>query len=125
MPDTRTAVIHLSDDGLVIVRIRDGAHQSLDDAKANLAAAVSEAAGRRPPVLIDIRTAQPLDADARHHYSGQTLTDSFSAVALLINGSPLGRMIGNVYLRIARLGIPTQLFTDESHARVWLITHRP
>src|SRR4030095_897609 len=32
MPDTNTAVIHLSNDGLVIVRIRDGAYQSVEDA---------------------------------------------------------------------------------------------
>jgi hypothetical protein len=124
MPETKTALIHLGDHGLVIVRIRDGAHQSLDDAKTNLAVAVSETAGRRRPVLIDIRAAQPLGAAARHHYSGQVLVNSFSALAMLVEGSPLGRMIGNVYLRIARPGIPTQLFTDEARAKEWLITHR-
>ena len=66
MTETRTAVIQLSDDGLVIVRIRDGIRQSLEDARTNLAAAVSQTNGRRRPVLIDIRTARPLDADARH-----------------------------------------------------------
>jgi hypothetical protein len=94
MPETKTAVIHLGDNGLVIVRIRDGARQSLEDAKTNLAAAVSETAGRRRPVLIDIRTAQPLDAAARHHYSGQVLVNSFSALALLVEASPLGRPLG-------------------------------
>jgi hypothetical protein len=124
MPATDTAVIHLSDDGLVIVRIRDGAHQSLDDAKVNLAMALSETGGCRRPLLVDIRTAQPLDADARHHYSGQALVDSFSALALLVEGSPLGRMVGNVYLRVARPGIPTQLFSEESRAVEWLMKHR-
>jgi hypothetical protein len=124
MPHTETAFIYLSDDGLVIVRIRDGAAQSLEDAKANLALALSETAGRRRPLLVDIRTAQPLDADARHHYSGQTLVDSFSAIALLVDASPFGRIMGNVYLRVARPGIPTQLFTDESRAVEWLIMHR-
>ena len=33
-------------------------------------------------------------------------------------------MMGNVYLRIARPGIPTQLFTDEQRAVEWLIKHR-
>jgi hypothetical protein len=125
MPDTKTAAIHLSGDGLVVVRIREGVYQSLEDAKANLALAVDETHGRRRPLLIDIRTAQPLDADARHHYSGQTLVDNFSAMALLVESSPFGRMLGNVYLRVARLGVPTQLFTDESRAVEWLITHGP
>ena len=120
MPDTNTARINLNADGLLIVRVNDGAHQSLDDAKQNLSVAVAETAGRRRPLLIDIRTAQPLDAEARHHYSGQTLVESFSALALLIDSSPFGRMMGNVYLRIARPGIPTQLFAEEAQAVEWL-----
>ena len=52
-------------------------------------------------------------ADARHHYSGQALVDSFSAIARLVERQPFGRMMGNIYLRIARHGIPAQLFTEE------------
>ena len=124
MPDTETADIRLSDDGVVIVRIHDGASQSLQNARANLAAAVSTTGGRRRPLLIDIRTARPLDADARHHYSGQALVDSFSALALLVEGNPFGRMMGNIYLRIARPGIPAQLFTEESRAVAWLMNRQ-
>jgi len=125
MPETKTARIALNDQGLLIVRIKDGAYQSLADAKVNLAVAVSETRGERRPLLIDIRKAQPLEADARHHYSGQTLVERFSALALLIEGSPFGRMMGNVYLRIARPGIPTQLFSDEGRALEWLSAQRP
>lgn len=124
MPETKTARIDLNGEGLLIVRINDGAHQSLEDARENLAAAVAETRGTRRPLLIDIRRAQPLDADARHHYSGQTLIERFSALALLIDSSPFGRMMGNVYLRIARPGIPTQLFADETQAVEWLNGHR-
>ena len=104
MPVTTTARINLNAQGLLIVRINDGAHQTLDDARENLAAAVSETGGKRRPLLIDIRTAKPLDADARHHYSGQTLVEGFSALAL-------------------RPGIPTQLFSDETQATRWLNGH--
>lgn len=123
MRETRTAQIGLSESGLLLVRINKGAHQSLADAQENLAAALAETAGRRRPLLVDIRGAQPLDAAARHHYSGQTLVDGFLALALLVESSPLGRMMGNVYLRIARPGIPTQLFADEDRALAWLTGH--
>jgi hypothetical protein len=125
MPETQTARINLSEGGVLIVRIRPGTHQSLEDAKMNLAMALSETGGRRRPLLIDIRNAQPLDADVRHHYSGQALVDGFSALAMLVEASPLGRIMGNVYLRVARPGIPTQLFSDEARAVEWLIQHRP
>ena len=124
MTDTHTARIGLTESGLLIVRIRNGAYQALADAQENLAAAIAETRGIRRPLLIDIRGAQPLDAAARHHYSGQTLVDAFSALALLVNTRPLGRMMGNVYLRVARPGIPTQLFTNEARALEWLMTHR-
>src|SRR5262245_11569282 len=124
MPSTATSQIDLEEDGVLVVRIQHGARQSIAEAKENLAVAVAETLGRRRPLLIDIRGAQPLDADARHHYSGQTLIDCFSALALLIEGSPFGRMMGNVYLRVARPGIPTQLFLDESEAVEWLQGHR-
>ena len=108
-----------------MVRIHDGAQQSLEDAATNLAEASAATAGRRRPLLVDIRAAQPMEAEVRHHYMGRTLVESFSAIALLIEGSPLGRMMGNVYLRVARPGIPAQLFIDEPRAIAWLITHRP
>jgi hypothetical protein len=124
MPETRTARIALNEEGLLTVRINNGARQSLADAKENLAMAVLETRGKRRPLLVDIRQAQPLDADARHHYSGETLVERFAALALLVEASPLGRMIGNVYLRVARPGIPTQLFADEAQAVDWLKGHR-
>lgn len=120
MPITRTARISLRSDGLVVVAVHHDAVQSLEDAKANLAAAIDVTAGHRRPLLVDIRGTQPLDAAARHHYSGQMVAEHFSALALLVESTPLGRMMGNVYLRVAHLDIPTQLFADESEASKWL-----
>ena len=122
MRTTRTAVALLDADGSVVVRIKGGVAQTVDDARANLAAALSEAGGTRRPILIDISRAIPLDAEVRRYYSGRVLADSFTALALLVNASPLGRMIGNVYLRVANTSLPTRLFTDEPSARRWLST---
>jgi hypothetical protein len=123
MRETPTALVDLGPDGVLTVRIRNGAHQTLTDAQQNLGAALDERAGQRRPILIDIREAQPLEAEVRHYYSGQVLVDGFSALALLVDASPLGRMIGNVYLRVARPGIPTRLFTQPTQAHEWLATH--
>jgi len=121
--ETKTAHIGVVD-GTVIVRIRADVTQSLDDARENLSAALDATAGRRMPLLIDIQSARPLEAEVRHHYSGQQLVDGFAALGLLVDASPLGRMIGNVYLRIARPGIPTRLFVDEASALDWLSGYR-
>ena len=122
MADTATARITL-ESGVMLVRIRDGAQQRPLDARENLSIALSETKGVRRPILVDITRCPPLDAETRHVYSGQPLVEGFTALALLIESSPLGRMIGNVYLRVARPGIPTQLFTSEASALEWLKGH--
>lgn len=61
-----------------------------------------------------------MTAEARHIYSGRTLVDGFTALGLLVEASPLGLMMGNVYFRVARPGIPARLFTDEARAHEWL-----
>lgn len=123
MRETNTALVRLGSDGVISVRIRSDAQQSLTDAKENLGAALEARDGQRRPLLIDIRDAQPLDAEVRHFYSGQVL-DGFTALAMLVDASPFGRMMGNVYLRVARPGIPTRLFTQPEPALAWLIAYR-
>jgi hypothetical protein len=123
MPETRTANIVLAESGVVIVRIHHGARQSMTDASENLTMAVRVGTGMRRPILVDIRGAQPLAADVRRLYSGQNVADAFTALALLIEGSPLGRMMGNVYLSVARLPMPMQMFVEEKKAFEWLARH--
>jgi len=120
MRETATAQIVLRDDGVLVVQIRKGARQQIADAQANLDAAIAEGAGKRRPLLVDITGTPPLDAETRHHYSGQALNLGFTALALVVEGSPLGLMMGNVYFRVAKPGIPTHLFTDQASAMEWL-----
>ena len=104
----------------MIIRIREGAAQSLPDARENLAATIEACGGVRRPLLVDISRCLPLEPEVRHFYSGEILVESFLALALCIEASPFGTMMGNVYLRIARPGIPTRLFMREADALAWL-----
>lgn len=120
MRTTATAQIELDPDGIVTIRIREGAAQSLADARENLTVTIDECGGIRRPLLVDITRCLPLEPEVRHFYSGEILVASFLALGLLIEASPFGAMMGNVYLRIARPGIPTRLFTREVDAMAWL-----
>jgi len=51
----------------------------------------------------------PLDDDLRRQYSGPRVVDNFSALALVVDEGPFGRMMANLYLRVADLEIATQL----------------
>ena len=57
-------------------------------------------------------------------YSGRNIAEAFTALALLIETSPLGRTMGNVYFAVARLPIPMKMFAEEAKALVWLDGYR-
>jgi hypothetical protein len=119
MRETRAATVE-SRDGFLVVRIRPGVRQTLDDARANLDACVELSEGRRPGLMLDLTRAMPLDPPVRHFYSGPAVNPVCSALALVVEASPLGRMMGNVYLRVARLDLPTRVFPSEDKALAWL-----
>ena len=124
MVETRTALIYLLDPGIVMVRIKKDLLQTLDDAEQNLAAAIRETEGQRRPLLLDLRQAMPLDDDIRRQYSGPRVVDNFSALGLVVDDGPFGRMMANLYLRVADLEIATRLFATEGEAVAWLIERR-
>jgi len=117
--DTRTAAI-TREQGIVRVTIRPALVQSIDDARINFEAAVTATDGHKRPLLVDIRRSEPLTPEARHHYTGPALASCFIALGMLIDTSAFGRMMGNVYLLVARPPVPTRLFTDEDAALAWL-----
>jgi hypothetical protein len=117
---TRTAQVALLPSGVTAVRIDPEAVQTVDDARENIAMAVKVGAPWMRPLLVDIRNSRPLEAPVRHYYSGQILVDSFLAICMLIDISPLSRMMGNLYLQVAKPGIPTRLETTEPAALAWL-----
>jgi hypothetical protein len=121
---TRTAEIALRADSIVSVDILDGAVQTLSDARENVSAAQMVSVGVRRPLLVDIRRGQALEAEARHYYSGRILEESFTAIAMVIEASPLGKMMGNVYLRLVKATVPIKLFTHEADAAAWLENYR-
>jgi hypothetical protein len=122
--ETRTALIYLLDLGIVMVRIKKDLLQTHDDAEKNLSAAIRETGGQRRPLLLDLRQAMPLDDDLRSQYSGPRVVDNFSALGLIVDEGPFGRMMAHLYLRVADLNIATELFATESEAIAWLLEHR-
>jgi hypothetical protein len=120
LASTRTAQVDRTPDGIVVVRINAGAVQSIQDAQDNIAAAAQARGQGLAPILVDIRGSAPLDAETRHYYSGKQLTDYFTALGLLVPIGAFGKMFGNVYLRVAKPGIPAKLFNSEEEAMTWL-----
>jgi hypothetical protein len=121
--NTRTARIERTSDGIVITRVRADVQQSIDDAVENVSAAAEACCGKRSPIVDDLRESMTLDAETRHYYSGKQLTDFFSSLALLVSAGAFGKMMGNLYLRVANPGIPSKLFDSETDAIQWSARH--
>src|SRR5260370_33568322 len=109
---TPTAEIALMPDGIVVTRIQAGVQQSLADARANLAATVETCGEKKRPLLVDVSRCQPLEPEVRHYYTGEVLVESFTALARVVEATPFGRIMGNIYLRVPRPGVPRQLFAS-------------
>lgn len=133
MKETRSARIELHPAGCIIVRCIPGITQNLDEARENVAVAVELAGGsRRRPLLVDISQVAPLNSEVRHYYVGGALANNFTALALRVEDSPLGHMLGSVffqmmdavYRRDQAAGIPTRFFTDEESAIAWLTSEK-
>jgi len=120
---TRTARVETTAEGIVITRILPDVDQRLQDAVENIAVSAEACGGRPAPIVVDLRRAMVLDAETRHYYSGKKLTESFTAIAILVPIGAFGKMMGNLYLRVANPGIPARLFDSEAAALKWSAGH--
>jgi hypothetical protein len=119
---THSSIVQLHEDGIVHVRVFPGVHQTVADAEQNLGAARELCGAARRPVLVDITGCEPLEAQVRRCYTGEALR-GFSAIAMLVDATTFGRMIGNIYLQIASPSVPAQLFQRERDSLAWLNKH--
>jgi len=116
---TRTAHVSLVDGWCVAIRVERDMVQSLADARENIAATIVVSGSKKRPLFVDISTCGPLEPEARHYYSGEVL-DAFTAQALLVEPTPVGRAMFDVYVRVAKPSIPTRVFQREDEALAWL-----
>lgn len=117
---TDTVELHLRPDGILVVRV-SATPQTVDDARKNLALARDLVGGETVPMLVDIRTAGPLDRPSRDVYAQEA--DFISAQALLV-GSAFSRIAANLFLRLSSARHEVAAFDDPDDALRWLQDRR-
>ena len=73
--------------------------------------------GRRSPLLVDMREIGPHDRATRAEWARHL--HIVTAVALIV-GTPLSRMMGNLFINMKRPTTPLHLFDNEASATAWL-----
>jgi hypothetical protein len=117
--ETRTGRTWLDADGILRIVTFPGVEDTMEDAKQNVALCAKFAAGKRRPILIDMRTLKAQSREVRAYYNGPESKKLLLATALLVE-SPMSRMIGNFFLGFNKTDVPTRLFKSEAEALAWL-----
>jgi hypothetical protein len=105
--------------GICRTKVKPNAVIMLDDARENSLAVIKLSGGKTPPLLVDLREITSIDKSARDHFAMRNRKPGICAIAMLIK-SPLSKVIGNFFLGINMPSVPTQLFTSEEKAILWL-----
>lgn len=120
---TETGVLFLDEQGIVHVTALPGTEETLEQAKASVAAIWQVAEAQRRPLLLDMRPVKAQRREVRDYYASQEAAQAYKAVAILVD-SPISKVIGNVFLGIGKLPVPTKLFSNDQEALVWLQAFR-
>ncbi|GAA5530261.1 STAS/SEC14 domain-containing protein [Herpetosiphon gulosus] len=116
---TRSSIITLEGDGIIVIKIRPGIQETVEDAEENLAAVDMLAGSIRRPRLLDLREALPISREVRRFYMQPATRNSATIVALLVD-STLSRVIANLIIGLTGNSQAVQVFSDEQAARQWL-----
>ncbi len=69
-------------------------------------------------ILTDMSAATPMDKETRA-YSAIHLPELYSAMAI-VSETPLGQLIGNIFIQLESQPYPLKIFTDQQEALTWL-----
>lgn len=75
--------------------------------------------GKTYPLFSDIRKVKYIDRSARMYLSKETSLKNISAESLMIS-SQSDKFLSNLYIKINNPGIPTEQFSNDQEAIVWL-----
>ena len=120
---TETGTHYLDDQGIVHTTSFQGVEETLEQAKASIVAIRQVSEGKRRPLLLDMRPIKSQKREVREYYASPEAADAYTAAAILV-GSPISKMIGNIFIGIGKLPVPTKLFSGEAEAIEWLKGHR-
>jgi hypothetical protein len=122
--ETDSRVIVLDKRGILHSSYKRATENTLAEAQKIVRSMALLARGKRRPVLVDFRGMQSMDREARAYFAGPATAAVISAAAILVDSS-LETALGNLFILLDKSLVPTRLFTLESQAIAWLITHMP
>lgn len=112
-----TVLMTYGDDGILRIKINEGAHMSLAQAKLQLETIRRLCGDKKVPILVDARANYTTTREA-HEFSAQQ--EGIRIATAVISSNQFTKMSLNFYLSIFKPTTPYKLFTNEEDAMVWL-----
>ena len=109
----------LGEDGIVYVEVFPNAEVTLANVQQSTEMLKRMAGGKKRPVLVDNSEQKSMTREAREHMAGKTVEDHALALALVMQ-SPIGKVLGSLFLGLTRSSFPVRLFTSKDEAIEWL-----
>jgi len=119
--DTVGAQLCLCRDGVIEVRIRDGATLGLYEMKKLLTAQLTLSKEEPAVVFVDARLIRSMTREAQEFTANTANNRNTRAVAILV-GSAVSALLGNFFIELAHPMYPTKVFRDPAKARVWVLS---
>ncbi len=116
---TAKAIITLSADGIISQDYRNNIDLTIEDSLSEMGAYKELCQGKKRPVSINIQNIKTVQRESRQFYSGEEPA-RYVAVAALIIGNPVSRIMANFFMGINKTFMPVKLFTDQEEAVKWL-----
>ena len=116
---TRTTRFHLDEQGILYMAIEGNPEMVLEDAIENMNM-IKELVPKMPRLLLtDIRNVKSTSKAYRDYFSQDEQQKEISVLAVLV-GSPVSKIMGNLFLSINKPTYPMKLFSEETEAIKWL-----
>ena len=116
---TLNGYIALDENGITRTIHFPNTHETKAHAEENFSMVKDLSQGAPIFLLCDYRNTISQEKGARDHYSSPDVCQHVSACAIIIDNS-FSKVIGNFYMGINKMNIPTKLFTSEAAAEKWL-----
>ena len=113
------ATVSMRANGIVYIVLDKNAAVTVESARA-MNAAFRERVDGPTPVLTDIREMRSTGVLQMRYANDAEVIAVTGKLAVLV-ASPVSRMIGNMFLGLAKPPYPTRLFTDEGEAVAWVL----
>lgn len=112
-----TVLMTYGDDGILRIKINEGAHMTLAQAKLQLETIRRLCGNKRVPILVDARVNYSTTKEA-HEFSAQH--EEIRLATAVISSNNFTKVSLNLYLSIFKPSTPYKLFSKEQEALAWL-----